>query len=129
VSSQVLTDPLKASAPRADGQRVLEMATFLGLGLVAIWFHIRFPRLQPRSLTLAVVHLALSMGLFSLAPDGVGLCLRTLPGPLSIALFVVAILVPTLTYVLLSWLWFIARLSDLLGSTPRGGHPARASAS
>jgi hypothetical protein len=120
---------LKARAPDADALHVLEVATFLGLGSVAVWFHIRFPRLQPRSLMLAAVHLAVAMGLFSLAPAGVGLCLRALPESLSVPVFVVAILVPTLTYVLLSWLWFIARLSDLLGSTPRGGHPARASAS
>jgi hypothetical protein len=38
---------------------------------------------------------------------------------------VLALLIPTLTYVLVSWIWLIARvLHDLLGGTPRGGHPA-----
>jgi hypothetical protein len=37
---------------------------------------------------------------------------------------VLALLVPTLTYVLLSWIWLISRvLHDLFGGTPRGGHP------
>jgi hypothetical protein len=29
-------------------------------------------------------------------------------------------------YVLLSWVWLIARIIDMLGGTPRGGHSAMA---
>jgi hypothetical protein len=37
---------------------------------------------------------------------------------------VLGVLIATLTYVLLSWVWLIARiLHGLLGGTPRGGHP------
>jgi hypothetical protein len=37
---------------------------------------------------------------------------------------VLALLFPALTYLLLSWVWLIARiLHDLHGGTPRGGHP------
>jgi hypothetical protein len=37
---------------------------------------------------------------------------------------VLPLLIATLTYLLLSWIWLIARiLHDLLGGTPRGGHP------
>jgi hypothetical protein len=32
-------------------------------------------------------------------------------------------LIPGLTYVLLSWVWLLARIIELLGGTPRGGHP------
>jgi hypothetical protein len=37
---------------------------------------------------------------------------------------VLTLLIPSLTYLLLSWVWLIARvLHDLFGGTPRGGHP------
>ena len=37
---------------------------------------------------------------------------------------VLGLLIPTLTYVLLSWVWLLARiLQDLFGGTPRNGHP------
>jgi hypothetical protein len=30
-----------------------------------------------------------------------------------------------MTYLLLSWIWLVARLlEELVGGTPRGGHPA-----
>ena len=37
------------------------------------------------------------------------------------------LLIASLTYLLLSWIWLIARiLHDLLGGKPRGGHPVAA---
>jgi len=103
----------------------LEAATFLGLGAVAIWFHVRYPRLRPRTLVRAMVHVGLSFALFDLAPAGLHVCLL-LPPPASVAAFVAVVLLPTLFYVLVSWLWLIAWLHDLGSSTPRGGHPAPA---
>jgi hypothetical protein len=37
-----------------------------------------------------------------------------------------ALLIPFLTYVLLSWVWLIARILRDIGGTPRGGHPISA---
>jgi hypothetical protein len=105
----------------------LEAATFLGLGAVAIWFYLRYPGLRPRTIVRAAVHVAVSFGLFELTPDGLRLCLL-LPPPASVAVFVTLLLLPALLYVLLSWLWLIARLHELGSSTPRGGHPASARA-
>jgi hypothetical protein len=102
--------------------RFLEPATFIGLGAVAIWVYVRYPRLRPTTIVRAIVHVGVSFGLFSLVPYGLALCFRTLPAPLSLLVFVSGMLIPTLGYVLLSWLWLIARLHDL-GAPPRGGHP------
>jgi hypothetical protein len=37
-----------------------------------------------------------------------------------------ALLIPVMTYLLLSWIWLIARILHDLGGTPRGGHPISA---
>jgi hypothetical protein len=102
--------------------RFLEPATFIGLGAVAIWLYVRCPRLRPATIVRACAHVAASFFLFSLVPSGLTLCLRGLPASVSLLAFVAGMLIPSLGYVLLSWLWLIARLHDL-GKPPRGGHP------
>jgi hypothetical protein len=106
----------------------LEPAFFIGLGLVAVWLYLRFPLLRPSSLTGAIAHVGVSFLLFSLAPYGLHLSVRILPAPLSLAAFMVGVLIPTLGYVLLSWVWLMARIHDLGSPTPRGGHRVRAKA-
>lgn len=97
---------------------MLEPAMLIGLGAVAVWLHVRYPRLRPGSLARAVAHVVLSFGAFALLPAA----LSALPSQPLVAL---ALLIVGLTYVLLSWVWLIARiLHDLLGGSPRGGHPA-----
>jgi len=107
--------------------QALEAATFVGLGAVAVWLYVRCPGLRPRTLVRAALHVGVSFTLFDIVPAGLHLCLL-LPPPASVILFVTGMLLPTLLYVLLSWLWLIARLHDLGSSTPRGGHPVAASA-
>jgi hypothetical protein len=102
----------------------LESAFFLGIGVVAIWLYVRVPRIRPNSLTRAIVHVAASFFLFGLVPYGSGYCLKTMPAPFSVLAIFVGMLVPTLGYVFLSWLWLIARIHDIGNSLPRGGHPA-----
>ena len=106
---------------------ILEPATLIGLGAVAVWVYVRYPRLRPRTLTRAMVHVAASFGLFALLPYAVGFFVEAMPKPLGALCFVVALLIPTLTYVLFSWLGLMAKLHDLADSTPRGGHPVRGS--
>lgn len=100
-------------------------AAFLGLAAVAVWLHVRFPSRRPASLLRAAMHVALSFVGFGLLPTGLSLVLTHVPpSPLRL-LLVLALLIPTLTYLLLSWVWLLARiLHDLLGG-PRGGHPVR----
>jgi hypothetical protein len=108
-----------------EAMAALEPAFFLGLGVVAIWIHLRYPKLRPATLTRAVLHVGLSFGLFSLVPYGVGLCSRTLPEALALPIVICGMLVPTLGYVLLSWIWLMAKIHDLGNSLPRGGHRVR----
>jgi hypothetical protein len=103
---------------------MLEPAMFTGLGLVAVWAHCRYPGRRPSSLVRAVVHVATSFVAFALLPLTLSLLLPLVPFQQAAALVVLALLIPVLTYVLLSWVWLLARiLHDLFGGTPRGGHP------
>lgn len=104
---------------------MFEPAMLIGLGTVAIWLHVRFPRVRPRSLVQAIAHVAISFGGFALLPAALGALLPLFATHTSQLCAGLALLMAIFTYVLLSWIWLIARiLHDLLGGTPRGGHPA-----
>jgi hypothetical protein len=104
---------------------MLEPEMFIGLGVVAFWCYLRYPRLRPRSLVLAVVHVAVSFGAFAILPLVLGLLLPITVSPGQAVYVVLVLLIPTFTYLLLSWVWLIARiLHDLFGG-PRGGHPVQ----
>jgi hypothetical protein len=106
---------------------MLEPAMFIGLGLVAVWAYVRYPRLRPCSLVRAAVHVAVSFAAFALLPGTLSLILPVVSSHELAPYVVLALLIPSLTYVLLSWVWLIARvLDDLFGGTPRGGHPVSA---
>ena len=108
---------------------MLETAMFIGLGLVAVWAYVRYPRLRPRSLVWAVAHVAVSFAAFALLPMTLSVVLPLAPSPGLVPYTVLGLLIPSLTYLFLSWVWLIARvLHDLFGGTPRGGHPVSASA-
>lgn len=102
---------------------MLQTAMFLGLGLVAVWAYVRYPRLRPGSLVRAVVHVVVSFGVFALLPMTLSLVVPLAPSPDLVPYVVLALLIPTLTYLFLSWVWLIARVLHDLGGTPRGGHP------
>jgi len=101
---------------------MLQLAMFIGLGAVAVWAYFRFPRLRPGSLLRAAVHVAVSFVGFALVPAALSWLLPVMNSPAYAPYLVLAFLIPTLTYVLLSWVWLIARVLDLFGGTPRGGH-------
>ena len=103
---------------------MLELAMFLGLGAVAVWTHLRFPRLRPSSLVRAALHVAVSFLVFALLPNLLGLLLPLAPSHADANLLALALLMAILTYLLLSWIWLVARILHDLGGTPRGGHPA-----
>ena len=108
----------------AEMQEMLEPAMFVGLGAVAVCAYVRHPRLRPGSLVRAAVHVAVSFTGFALLPATLRLLLPLLYSHALQPYVVLALLIPTLTYVLLSWICLIAGvLHDLLGGTPRGGLP------
>ena len=102
---------------------MLEAAMFLGLGLVAVWAYARYPRLRPHSLTLAIVHVLVSFAGFGLLPLVLGVVLPVLPERAAQPYVVLLLLIPALTYLLLSWVWLIGRILQDVGGNPRGGTP------
>jgi hypothetical protein len=103
---------------------MLFAAMLVGLGAVAVWAYVRYPRLRPGSLAWAVVHIAVSFGAFGLLPATLSVLLPLVHVHALRLSVVLALLMATLTYVLLAWVWLLARiLHDLLGG-PSGGHPA-----
>jgi hypothetical protein len=120
-SSRALEKPIH----RPETHEMLEPAMLVGLGAVALWGHCRFPSRRPGSLGRAAVHVVLSFAAFALLPKVFGILSPLVPPDAARVDLALTLLFPTLTYVLLSWVWLIARiLHDLLGGTPRGGHPA-----
>jgi hypothetical protein len=96
----------------------------IGVGSLAVWIHVRFPKLAPRSIRWAIVHLSASVLLFNFVPLVVHLAVTSLPQPLSVVVAIAGVTVPTFCYVLMSVIWLLTRMHSELGSTPRGGHPA-----
>jgi hypothetical protein len=102
---------------------MLEPAMFIGLGLVAVWTYVNYPRQRPRSLILATVHVIVSFAGFALLPVLLSDVLPLLPTRASRPYVVLVLLIPALTYLLLSWVWLIDRILHDIGGNPRGGHP------
>lgn len=105
---------------------MLEPAMLIGLGAVAVWTYVNHPRLRPGSLLRAIAHVAVSFAGFALLPTALSAVLPYVPSGTARPYLVLALLIPALTYVLLSWVWLIGRILDDLGGTPRGGHPISA---
>jgi hypothetical protein len=102
---------------------MFEPATFIGLGVVAVWAYFRYPTVRPASLASAAVHVAVSFVAFMLLPTLLGLVLPLAPSHAIRVSVALGLLFPLLTYVLLSWVWIIARILHELFRGPRGGHP------
>jgi hypothetical protein len=102
---------------------MLEPVMFIGLGAVAVWAYVNCPQLRPSSLVRAGLHVAVSFVGFALLPALLGAVLPLLPSPTMQLYVVLALLIPALTYLLLSWVWLIARIFQDIGGNPRGGHP------
>ncbi len=102
---------------------MLEPAMFIGLGAVAVGTYVNCPRLRPSSLVRAGLHVAVSFGGFALLPALLGAVLPLLPSRTMQPYVGLTLLIPALTYLLLSWVWLIARILQDIGGSPRGGHP------
>src|SRR6476646_9835888 len=105
---------------------MLEPAMLIGLGLVAVWTYVNCPRLRPGSLIRAIVHVLVSFAGFAVLPALLNVVLPVLPARTLQPYVVLMLLIPTLTYLLLSWVWLIGRILHDIGGKPRGGHPVSA---
>ena len=80
---------------------MLEPAMFIGLGLVAFWVYLRFPRLRPRLARAgAILHVAVSFGAFATIAGRTGLLAAARAVPRAGPILALGLLIPTLTYVL-----------------------------
>ena len=102
---------------------MLQPAMIIGLGLVAVWAYVNCPRLRPGSLIRAVFHVIIAFSAFALLPALLGVVVPLLPSTTSQPYVVLTLLIPVMTYLLLSWVWLIARILHDIGGNPRGGHP------
>lgn len=103
---------------------MFEPTMLLGLGAVAVWMDLRYPRFRPASLGRAVVHVSLSFCAFALLPLTLGFLLPLASSHGQVLAIGLLGLCLTLTYLLLTWVWLITRILHDLNGTPRGGHPA-----
>ena len=80
-----------------------------GLAVVAVRGHVRFPRLRPGSLVRAALHVAISFVAFAALAATIRL-LMPLVDTHALRLGIgLTLLIPILTYLLLSWVWLLAR--------------------
>ena len=100
-------------------------ATILGAALVAEWAYRYFPGPRPRRLGTALAHVLLSGVILRPGREAVHAVMGGIGPPWAIVLALVAITVPVLSYLFLSWIWLIGCLRDRQ-RPPRGGHPAPA---
>ena len=105
---------------------MLEPAMFIGLGAVAVWTYVNHPRLRPGSLSRAVAHVIVSFAGFALLPALLGVVVPLLPSRTSVPYVVLALLISALTYLLLSWIWLLARILHDLRGGPSSGHTVSA---
>ena len=107
---------------------MLEPAMFMGLGAVALWAHVRFRRLLPGSLSRAVAQVMISFAAFALLPAVLSLVLPALPSHALRISATLGMLMLVMTYLLLTWVWLIARiLHDLSEAGLAAATPPRAS--
>src|SRR2546423_11271648 len=83
------------AASKAGVHQMLEAAMFIGLGVVAFWCYLRYPRLRPRSLVVAIVHVAVSFGGFALLPTALHFLLPAMPSASHAPYVVLGLPIPT----------------------------------
>ena len=105
---------------------MLEPAMLIGLGAVAVWTYVNFPRLRPGSLIRAVVHVIVSFAGFALLPAFLSVVLPLLPSAHVAALRRVRAPDPGADVPAAQLGLADRRILHDIGGTPRGGHPVSA---
>ncbi len=92
----------------------------VGSAVLALWVHMRFPKLAPEEYRIAIFHLlGAHIVARSIVPGGMTL----FTGQPLVAVFAVAL--PGLVYVFLAWLWLIRLAQQSLGGRFGSGHHQR----
>lgn len=104
---------------------MFQSACFIGLALIALWIYVRFPERRPQSLSGAIARVVLAFSLFMVLPFALLLVHSIFPGRTAGVAFLLAVAMPLLCGVMLSFIWLLARvLHDFGPDLPNGGHPA-----
>ncbi len=94
------------------GAELLVLCFAVGAAVIALWCHVRWPRLTPRSNRRLLIHVVAAFGVLQLvtaAPYGV------IGTPRLVAvMLVVALVVGALTYAFLAALWVVQALANAL---------------
>jgi hypothetical protein len=93
-----LTDTAEQMTPQA-----FTTSAFAGSLILAVWVFVRFPRHRPSTLKVAMIHVAVTLA-------------------------VSVVVLPSLCYLYVSWLWLFTVIAKHLFGKPRGGHLVRAGA-
>lgn len=108
---------------------MFQQATYIGLGLVALWLYARFPNRRPETLMRAVARVMVAFGVFMTLPLEAAAYKSAFTGPTAGLFFIFGVAMPLLCWVMLSWLWLLARvIHDYGPDLPSGGHPATSGA-
>src|SRR3954454_14416278 len=100
---------------------------YVGLGAVAFWVYLCLPRFRPASVSRAMLHVGTSFASVMMLPALLAISFSVIGGRGAILAFLLAAMMPSLCYLLLSWFWLLGKIvGDLGGGTPRGGHPVTA---
>jgi hypothetical protein len=118
-----LTDTAQQMTPQA-----FTTSAFAGSLILAVWVFVRFPRQRPSTLKVAVAHVIASFVVFQLTPGLIDVCGTVPSAYVAVTLAVSLVVLPSLCYVYVSWLWLFTVIAKHLFGKPRGGKLVRAGA-
>lgn len=88
----------------------------IGAALLALWFVMRFPRLTPKTLWVATLHVVLAFAIGPILVDYGPDLFRGLPVPNGLVIAVVLGMLPPATYICLSLAWLIQNFQRLIAA-------------
>jgi hypothetical protein len=103
---------------------VLSGLLFAGGAALAVWSFTHFATRRPSDFRVVAAHVVVAFCVLHTARPVIRLVAAHIPQPFAMIVSLAAIAVPAVTYLLLSWLWLLACVRDVL-PRPRGGHPVR----
>jgi hypothetical protein len=90
----------------------------VGAGAIALWIDVRFPRLAPRDMTKAILHVALSVAIGYASSPAMGMVTAS-DDPRIILLGVFGIAFPSIVYCMLAGIWLIRLTQRMLSGNLR----------
>lgn len=91
------------------------MIIAIGTALIALWTHVRFPKLAPTEFRPALLHWIAA----GLAVHLIPFTLESVSGPVKTMLALAIVGLPALTYMFLAVIWFFSVLQGMLRGATR----------